>query len=70
MTNKAISEYNQAIKSQPNFAAAYYNRGSLISDWAKVLKHRPISIKRNNSAILGPDSLGAWTSALGATIAP
>jgi len=69
MTNKAISEYNQAIKSQPNFAV-YYNRGVTYQQLGKSAQVQADFDKAKQPAILGPDSRGAWTSALGATVAP
>jgi tetratricopeptide (TPR) repeat protein len=49
--DEAIVHYGEAIKSQPNYANAYYNRGNILfsegrideamADWEKTLQIRP-----------------------------
>jgi tetratricopeptide (TPR) repeat protein len=54
MANKAISEYNQAIKSQPNFAAAYYNRGITYQQLGKSAKAQADFDKAKQLRYTGP----------------
>jgi tetratricopeptide (TPR) repeat protein len=62
--DRAIADYNQAIKLDPNFAMAYYDRGVVYykkrdyararADWTKALQIDPnYTDARNNLKLLG-----------------